>query len=107
MGTIKTRNAIFLSAGSLTLASILLSRFNKRWLVLGGLTGVALVQAGFSGFSFIAYLLEKHGITRPDYGHYEEERLKNIHKFKVIKKMRKIRREIQNQIQEAEIGKGV
>ena len=55
---------------------------------------------------FLAYMLEKHGITRPDYGHYEEERLKNIHKFKVIKKMRKIRREIQNHIKEAETGKG-
>jgi hypothetical protein len=103
----KTRNAVFISAGSLTLLSILLSRFNRNWLWLAGLTGTALIEAGFSDFCGAAYLFEKYKLTKPDHGHYERDRLKDIHKLKVIKKMRKIRREVSDYIKEAEAKKTV
>ena len=106
MTVVRTRNAIFMSAGILVLTSIGLSRINRRWLILGGLVGAALIHAGTSGFCRIAYLLEKSGITKPDHGLYEEEKLRNIHKLRLIKKIRRVRREISNHIKEVE-DKGV
>jgi hypothetical protein len=100
--TVKTGNAVSLSLGGLILLSIAMSKYNKKWLLLGSLAGISLIHSGLSGFSPLAYFLEKADITRPDYGHSEEQKLKNMNKIKVIKKVRKLRREILNYIKEAE-----
>lgn len=107
MTVVKTRSAVFITTGSLMLASVFLSRFNKRWLWLGGLTGACLIESGITGFSSLAYLFEKYKLTKPDYGHYEEERLRNIHKLRVIRKMRRIKREVNEYLKEAEAGRGI
>jgi len=102
---IKTRNAVFIISGGVILTGLALSRINRNWLILNSFVGVSLIYSGITGFSILSDILEKLGLTMPDYGHYEEERLKDKNKLKIIRKIRKIRREISDYIKEAEAGR--
>ncbi|MCK7470061.1 MAG: hypothetical protein MZU95_04080 [Desulfomicrobium escambiense] len=54
----------------------------------------------------VAYYLERTGLTKPEFGYYEEERLRSMNKIRLIKKARRIRKEIAGYIRESKSGNG-
>jgi hypothetical protein len=53
---------VFVFTGLLTLASVVLAYFvHPYWLLLGAFVGLNLVQAAFTGFCPLAYVMKKAG----------------------------------------------